>query len=125
MYGAAVVGDGVLVHVLPISGDRTSLVGGLLLAGVLNLVAVALLMNFSTPEKKLSRKIEHKYAIADPQFQREMSVLLGPAMLSGNRVTDLQNGDEIFPAMLEAVAAAQRYIRLATYITGRGEAGRV
>lgn len=43
MYGAAVLGDGVLVHVLPISGDRTPLVGGLLLAGVLNLLVVALL----------------------------------------------------------------------------------
>jgi len=43
MYVAAVVGDGVLVHVLPISGTRTPLVGGLLLAGVLNLLVVAAL----------------------------------------------------------------------------------
>jgi hypothetical protein len=40
-YGAAVVGDGVLLHVLPISGDRTGLVGGLLGAWVVNLLVVA------------------------------------------------------------------------------------
>ncbi|HEY5197701.1 MAG TPA: hypothetical protein VIJ51_11825 [Solirubrobacteraceae bacterium] len=37
----AVVADGVLMHVLPISGDRTQLVGAVLLAGVLNLLVVA------------------------------------------------------------------------------------
>jgi len=41
MYAAAVVGDGVLLHVLPISGHETPVVGGLLLAGVLNLLVVA------------------------------------------------------------------------------------
>ncbi|HWH11081.1 MAG TPA: hypothetical protein VG165_08130 [Solirubrobacteraceae bacterium] len=40
-FVAAVVGDGILMHTLPISGDRTQLVGALLLAGVLNLLVVA------------------------------------------------------------------------------------
>lgn len=40
-FVAAVVGDGVLMHLLPISGDRTQLVGAVLLAGVLNLLVVA------------------------------------------------------------------------------------
>ena len=30
-----------------------------------------------------------------------MGQLLGPAIVPGNRVTAFQNGDEIFPAMLE------------------------
>lgn len=41
MYTGAVVGEGILVHALPISGDRTPFVGGLLLAGAVNLLAVA------------------------------------------------------------------------------------
>jgi hypothetical protein len=41
IYAGAVVGDGVLMHLLPISGDRTGLIGGVLLAAVLNLLAVA------------------------------------------------------------------------------------
>jgi cardiolipin synthase A/B len=47
---------------------------------LLTILAVVLAMNFMTPEKKLERKIEHRYAIADPQFRREMSVMLGPSI---------------------------------------------
>ena len=59
---------------------------------VLTALAIFLAMNFATPEKELERKIEHRYAIGDPQFRREMSVMMGPAILPGNHVTDLQNG---------------------------------
>jgi hypothetical protein len=41
MYGAAVVGDGLILDRLPVSGGGTGLVGGLLLASVLNLLIVA------------------------------------------------------------------------------------
>ena len=92
---------------------------------VLATILVAVLaMNFATPEKKLERKIEHRYAISDPQFKREMGVLLGPAILSGNRVTDLENGDEIFPAMLQAIGSAQKTITFETYIYWSGDVGR-
>lgn len=43
---------------------------------------------------------------------------------SGNRVTLLHNGEEAYPAMLEAIAAAQQSVYLATYIfdiDGTGE----
>src|SRR4026208_2266918 len=71
----------------------------ILITAALTVLGVAIAMNFATPEKKLERKIEHRYAIADPQFRREMSVLLGPCIVAGNQVRDLQNGNEIFPAM--------------------------
>ena len=80
-------------------------------------------MNFATPEKKLERKIEHRYAVANPQFRREMGVMLGPAILGGNRVRDLQNGKEIFPAMLAAIRSAQKTITFETYIYWSGEIG--
>ena len=87
------------------------------------LIAVAVAMNFATPEKKLERKIEHLYAVADPQFRREMGVMLGPAIVGGNRVRDLQNGQEIFPAMLAAIRSAQKTITFETYIYWSGEIG--
>jgi cardiolipin synthase A/B len=90
---------------------------------LLTVLAVVLAMNFMTPEKKLERKIEHRYAIADPQFRREMSVMLGPSILPGNHVVDLQNGAQIFPAMLQAIAQAQRTITFETYIYWSGEIG--
>ena len=91
---------------------------------VLTLLVAALAMNFTRSEKKLERKITHKHAIADPQFKREMSVLLGPAVLSGNRIVDFQNGDEIFPAMLEAIQGAKSTITFETYIYWSGEIGK-
>ncbi|WP_373510238.1 phosphatidylserine/phosphatidylglycerophosphate/cardiolipin synthase family protein [Thiocapsa sp.] len=81
--------------------------------------------NFITPEKKLDRKIEHRYAISDPQFQREMSVLMGPPIVPGNHVTAYQNGAEIFPAMLDAIRSAQTSITFETYIYWSGEIGQV
>lgn len=84
---------------------------------------VVLAMNFATPEKQLDRKIEHHYSIADPQFRREMAVMLGPSVIPGNRITALQNGEEIFSAMLEAIRAAQVSITFETYIYWSGEIG--
>ena len=89
----------------------------------LTTLAVVLAMNFATPEKKVERKVEHHHALASPQFRREMSVLLGPAILPGNRVTAYQNGDEIFPAMLAAIAEARETITLETYIYWSGDIG--
>ena len=90
---------------------------------VLTVLAVVLAMNFATPEKKIDRKVVHRHAVADPQFRREMSVLLGPAIAPGNRVTAFQNGDQIFPAMLEAIRGARRTINMETYIYWSGDTG--
>lgn len=95
----------------------------LLLTIVATIVVVVLSMNFATPEKKLEHRIEHRYAVADPEFRREMGVLLGPSIIGGNHVTDLQNGDEIFPAMLEAVHGATQTITFETYIYWSGDIG--
>ncbi len=91
---------------------------------VLTLLAAALAMNFVTSEKQLKRRVAHKHALSDPQFLREMSVLLGPSVLSGNDVDDFQNGDEIFPAMLGAVKGAEKTITFETYIYWSGEIGK-
>ena len=82
----------------------------IVLTALATLAAIVLAMNFATPEKKLERKIEHRYAVNDPQFEREMSVMLGPSIMPGNQVEDLENGVQIFPAMLEAIHAARRNI---------------
>ena len=80
-------------------------------------------LNFRKPQQ-IERKLGHKYAIADRQFRREMGVMLGPAVIAGNRVTDLENGDGIFPAMLEAIAAARKSITFETYIYWSGVIGK-
>jgi len=81
------------------------------------------LQNFKAPEKIMEQKVEHRYTTTDPQFRREMSVLLGPSIVPGNQVTALQNGDEIFPAMLLAIREAQTSINFETFIYWTGEIG--
>lgn len=90
---------------------------------LITLLVVVLAMNFSTPERKLERKVEHRYGISSPQFQREMSVLLGPSITAGNQVQALQNGAEIFPAMLAAIRGARTTINFETYIYWSGRIG--
>lgn len=87
-------------------------------------LVVVIAMNFATPKKELERRIEHHYTISDPQFRREMSVLMGPTVLPGNKVTALNNGVEIFPSMLEAIHGARVSITFETYIYWSGEIGR-
>ena len=95
-----------------------------LIAIALTILAVVVSMNFVTPEKQLDRKLEHLYPVSDEQFRREMSVMLGPTILGGNSVKALQNGEEIFPAMLAAVRAARTTIAFETYIYWSGDIGR-
>jgi cardiolipin synthase len=94
-----------------------------LLTAAATVIVIVLGMNFAVPEKQLERHVAHRYGAGDPQFRREMSVMMGPAIVAGNRVTDLQNGVEIFPAMLAAVRAARSTISFETYIYWSGEIG--
>jgi len=95
---------------------------GLLVAGG---ALVLLAANLSVrEEKQVRRAVEHRYGVDDPQFARSMGVLLGPGLLEGNRVEALLNGDEIFPAMLQAIRAARRTITFETYIYWSGEVGK-
>ncbi|RZA28325.1 MAG: cardiolipin synthase B [Lysobacteraceae bacterium] len=91
---------------------------------LVTVLCVVLAMNFATPEKKLEQLPAHLYKISDPGFRREMSVMLGPAIVPGNKVTALQDGDEIFPAMLEAIRGAMTSICFETYIYWSGEVGK-
>jgi cardiolipin synthase len=103
--------------------SRKRMVWTVVITGLVTTLAIVLAMNFIGPGKKLERKVEHRYAVADPQFRREMAVMLGPTILGGNHVTAYQNGDEIFPAMLEAIAAARKTITFETYIYWSGDIG--
>ncbi|MES2982048.1 MAG: phospholipase D-like domain-containing protein [Verrucomicrobiota bacterium] len=77
--------------------------------------------NFISGEKKIKQRIPRKYDIADGQFERSMSQLLGPPILNGNRITRLENGVEIFPAMLAGIARAKETICFETFIYWSGE----
>ena len=94
------------------------------LVAVLATAAVILLvLNLSAGERKINHRIAHLYKVGDAQFVRSMGNLLGPPLVAGNRVAELLNGDEIFPAMLEAIRGAKRTITFETYIYWSGKIG--
>ncbi len=99
------------------------MIGTIALTSVLTTLVILLALNFRPSEKKLERKVEHRYTVADEQFRREMSVMLGPAIASGNRIEPLNNGEEIFPAMLAAIGAARETINFETFIYWSGSIG--
>ena len=82
-----------------------------------------LALNFVGPERRIRHEVSHRYTIDDPQFRREIGTLLGPALIGGNRVHNLENGDQVFPAMLTAIGAARHSINLETYIYWSGKIG--
>ena len=96
----------------------------IVLAVVGSALLLLIVLNLTSGEKKIEHEIRPLYGVGEPQFVRSMGVLLGPAIVGGNRVTALQNGDEIFPAMLEAIRGATRSISFETYIYWSGQVGR-
>jgi cardiolipin synthase len=95
-----------------------------LLIAASSALGVVVALNFITPEKEVSESIPRLYGTDDPQFVRTMSALLGPPVVGGNRYAVLRNGDEIFPAMLDAITHAQRTITFETYIYWSGDIGK-
>jgi cardiolipin synthase len=91
---------------------------------VVLLVLGAVVFVTFTREKEIRRPVESSYAVEDAQFQRSMSFLLGPALVPGNRVDTLLNGNRIFPSMLEAIRSARRTINFETYIYWSGDVGK-
>ena len=125
--GAAEPGDRAAVGAVAtgLSLASVSLAAGwILLALGLGVVLVLIAASSLSGERTVEHEIEHLYAVREEQFLRSMSTLLGPTILTGNRVTALCNGDEIFPAMLEAMRSATRTITFETYIYWSGSIGK-
>jgi cardiolipin synthase len=100
----------------------------MLMAGIVGaFLAVAILLvvlNLTASEKRIQHRLQHRWGVDDPQFVREVGILLGPPILLGNHVANLENGERIFPAMLGAIRGARRSITFETFIYWSGEIGR-
>lgn len=80
--------------------------------------------NFVRNEKKVEHVVVSPYGIDDPQFPRSVSALLGPPLVDGNTVTELLNGDAIFPSMLDAIRGARSTITFESFIYWSGDIGK-
>ncbi|CAL9330716.1 phospholipase D-like domain-containing protein [Streptomyces sp. enrichment culture] len=58
------------------------------------------------------------------RLRRRLERLIGIAATEGNELIPLRNGDEIFPAMLDAVRGAERTVDMMTFVYWRGQIAR-
>jgi len=99
------------------------------LAGNWVLTAIAGAWSFffyhTTPESHPAvYALETDLDVESPEFPITMAGMTGMPLVPGNQVALFNNGDEFFPAMLEAVESAEHSITMEQYIFWDGAVGR-
>ena len=100
---------------------KWALVGASICAVAFSLI---LFLNLTLGDKAIDTIVPSLYSAEDDQFARTMGSMLGAPILPGNRVDVLVNGDQIFPAMLDALRSARRTITFEMYIYWSGRVGK-
>ncbi|MEA3189071.1 MAG: cardiolipin synthase [Chthoniobacter sp.] len=90
---------------------------------VVVLVCVLFFCWFCVRRQLVEFRPQHRFGIHDPAFFGSAHALADPVPLAGNRITLLNNGDEIFPAMLGAIHAAKRSVNFEAYLLWTGTVG--
>jgi cardiolipin synthase len=88
------------------------------------LVVVLIFCIFFIRRHTLEYHLDHSFAVRDPEFFGSALALSDPVPIPGNKIELLANGDEYFPAMLKAIAAAEKTVNFASYIFDSDEVGR-
>jgi cardiolipin synthase len=86
--------------------------------------AVALILGvyfWVTSARLLQDPIRIKFGPTAPEFTTALGPVVGAEFTSGNAAQTLVNGDEFFPAMLDAIRHAQKTVTLETYIWSPGK----
>ncbi|HEX5473925.1 MAG TPA: phospholipase D-like domain-containing protein [Vicinamibacterales bacterium] len=86
------------------------LLGAVVVVGVLLLIA----------QDQKTLHLDSVYGAADARFPAYVAALVGADATSGNTYQVLTNGDQIFPAMLDAINGAKKRISFETYIYDKG-----
>jgi cardiolipin synthase len=89
----------------------------IILAVAGGLVAIGLLV----AQDQETLRIRSALSAEDPGHPAYLAALVGADLTRGNRYDVLTNGDQIFPAMLEAMRGAKQHINFETYIYDTGE----
>lgn len=90
------------------------------------LVFIALVLIFCLffiRRKSLEYKLEHTFSVSSPEFFGSALALTNPVPRPGNKIELLQNGDQFFPAMLEAIRSAKTTVNFAAYIVKSDDIG--
>jgi cardiolipin synthase len=87
---------------------------------ILFIAAAVIAFGLLFAQDQVTLKVRSAYGVDDPRHQSYIAALVGADATSGNSYDVLTNGDQIFPAMLEAIGAARKRISLETYIYDSG-----
>src|SRR5688572_30610060 len=67
-------------------------------------------------QDKATLRIQSPLAVEDPRFPAYLSTHVNAPLTRGNNYLALHNGDQIFPAMLDAIRTARQRLEFESYI---------
>jgi cardiolipin synthase len=85
------------------------------------LLAAAFFPNTRAVEKIIRHPIQTDYGVSSTAFQESISQHLHAPLVGGNKVKELINGIEFFPAMLDAIRGASNSITFENFIWRSGK----
>jgi cardiolipin synthase A/B len=83
---------------------------------ILGVVAAVIAFVLMIAQDRETLKIRSTYGIEDPRAASYFAALIGAPLTHGNDYDVLTNGDQIFPAMLEAIRGAKRRVSFESYV---------
>ena len=88
---------------------------------ILAVAAVVVVVLLLLAQDQETLRLRSAIAAEDPRYPAYIAALVGADLTRGNRYDVLTNGDQIFPAMLDAINRARRRISFETYIYDSGQ----
>lgn len=87
---------------------------------ILFFAACAIALGIVLAQDQITLRVRSAVSAEDPRHPSYVAALVGADTRAGNTYDVLTNGDQIFPAMLEAINGARRRISFETYIYDEG-----
>jgi cardiolipin synthase A/B len=88
---------------------------------VLLVAVVAAVVGLAIAQDQETVRLRSALAADDPNAPAYVAALIGGELTHGNTYEVLTNGDQVFPAMLDAINRAERRISFETYVYEAGE----
>jgi cardiolipin synthase len=94
------------------------------IAGIVAAAVSFILYHSSTDSHPAVYPLDPHFGTESEEFRSTIAGATGMPIIDGNRVQLYNNGDEFYPAMLEAIESARSSVTMEQYIFWNGEVGR-
>ena len=88
---------------------------------VLVVVAIVIATGLAIAQDQETVELRSAVAVDDPSAADYLSALVAADLVTGNAYDVLDNGDHVFPAMLEAIDTARERVSFETYVYEKGQ----